>query len=51
MKFYVLVKLLVRILKVVGDIILQLGSDDRFGKGDLKISLHSRKSQKVEATS
>lgn len=49
MKFYVLVKLLVRILKVVRDIIL--GSDDRFGKGDLKISLHSWKSQKVQVTS
>ena len=51
MKFYVLVKLLVRILKVVRDIILQHGSDDRCGKGDLKFSLHSWKSQKIEVTS
>ena len=36
-KFYVLVKLPTRILKVVRDIILQLGSDGRFGKGDLKV--------------
>lgn len=36
-KFYVLLKLPTRILKVVTDIILPLGRDGRFGKGDLKV--------------